>query len=335
LERRTVTYTATVLDKTGAPAVGVAVSWTDGRTIVGTAVTGADGKATCDIAYGDYTVTLGNLPDGNLLNDDLTATGTNPDVTTQLINGVAETYTVTVKSEGGLLFKKQAVMVYRNGRIFTSGITDDEGVYSFSASDATYTVSVEAMPTEGYTAQNATLSASNRTGEIVLHSEVLKTEPTARTHYVIGDIIHDYSFTTPYDIDGAPKTYKMSELLKTKDAVIINNWGTQCSNCMLEMAAMNEAFETYKDSIQIIAASNYRPADSDQVIINYHEQHADYNIPMMVDRNGLSDKFELTGWPTTVVIDRYGAIARIEVGAVFEAEAWGRMIEKYIGDDYV
>lgn len=104
---------------------------------------------------------------------------------------------------------------------------------------------------------------------------------------------------------------------------------------MSEMSAMNEAYEKYKDSIQIIAASNYAPFDSDQVIINYHNQHPDYNIPMMVDRNGLSAKFELRGWPTTIIIDRYGAIARIEVGAVVEAEAWGRMIEKYIGDDYV
>lgn len=149
---RTVTYTATVLDKFGAPAVGVIVSWTDGKTIVGTAVTGADGKAACDIAYGDYTVTLANLPNGNLLNDDLAATGDNPNVTTQLINGVAATYSVTVKSEGGLLFKKQAVMVYRYGNIVTSGMTDDKGVFAFSASPDTYTVSIASMPTEGYTA---------------------------------------------------------------------------------------------------------------------------------------------------------------------------------------
>ena len=55
---------------------------------------------------------------------------------------------------------------------------------------------------------------------------------------------------------------------------------------------------------------------------------------MMRDYNGFASKFNLEGWPTTVVIDRYGAIARIEKGAITSLEAWERLIEKFIGKDY-
>ena len=327
-----VKYTATVLDKTGAPAAGVTVTWTDGENIY-SAVTGDDGKAECEIPYGEYSVTLSNLPAGNVFDGELTATGKAPTVQAELIDGVSTQYRVTVRSAGGLLFKKQPVSAFSGSRLVASGLTDDNGVYTFSAQGGSYTVRALSIP-NGYTAATAYLSATVTEGAVVLTSAVIKTAPATSTRYVIGDIIHDYSFTTPYSINGSPKTYKISDILQTKDAIIINNWGTKCTWCVQEMPAMNEAYLKYKDSIELIAVSNYQGGDSDSTIADYYNRYQ-YTFPMMRDLNGLATKFELTNFPSTVVIDRYGAIARIEAGAILDADVWGRMIEKYIGDEYV
>ncbi len=151
----------------------------------------------------------------------------------------------------------------------------------------------------------------------------------------MGDIIHNYSFTTPYELNGSVWNKSVAEILADKEVLLINNWGTGCTYCVQEMPAMQEIYEKYSDKIEIVAVSNYtNPIDNDSAIINYYAKNG-YTFPMMRDTNGFSTKFGLSAWPTTVVIDRYGAIARIEVGAVTSSEVFERLILKYIGEDYV
>ena len=339
LEVQQVKYTVTVIDKTGSPAANVAVSWTDGEKIVGTAVTEANGVAECELDYGEYFVTLANLPSGNVYDDGAaTVTGASPAARFELRDGVTATYKVTVRSEGGLLFKNQPVMVYSGKAMVTSGYTDETGVYTTSLVPGAYTVRASQIP-DGYSFEPAELSASVTTTELILYSAVRTDEPTygSDDYYVLGDIIHDYGFTTPYNVGDKPWSSSVAEILETKEALIINNWGTGCSWCVTEMPEMQELYEKYGDKIEIVAVSNYLTnyvADSDQAIINYYESTG-YTFPLLRDQNGFTIKFHLTSWPTTIIVDRYGAIARIEVGAILGYEAWERMILKYIGDDYV
>ncbi len=337
LEEQQVKYTVTVIDKTGSPAANVTASWTDDEKIVGTAVTDTNGVAECELDYGEYSVTLANLPSGNIYDGAATVTGASPAARFELHDGVTAAYKVTVRSEGGLLFKKQPVMVYSGKAVVTSGLTDETGVYTASLVPGEYTVRASQIP-DGYSFEPAELSASVTATELVLYSAVRTDEPSygADDYYVIGDIIHDYGFTTPYNVGDKPWSSSVAEILETnkKEALIINNWGTNCSWCVSEMPEMQELYEKYSDKIEIVAVSNYIPYDNDQTIIDYHERY-DYTFPLLRDQNGFTIKFQIENWPTTVIVDRYGAIARIEVGAILGFEAWERMILKYIGDDYV
>lgn len=328
-----VNYSVTVTDKSGAAASNVTVNWTKGSTIAGTAKTGADGKASCELDYGDYSVTLADLPSGNVYDGAKTASGSNPALEFALRDGVTVPYCVTVRSEGGLIFKDHSVSVYSGSTLLASGRTDDDGKFDFNAAAGDYSATTVSLP-DGYKCTPVNLTSTAREAELVLSSEVIKSAPAGNLTYVIGDIIHDYSFRTPYMIDNKIWSGSVSEILKEKEILIINNWGTQCYYCVDEMPAMQEIYEKYSDQIEIVGVSNYRPADTDDDIIS-HQARYGITFPLMRDKNGFATKFNITGWPTTVIVDRYGAIARIEVGAVTSAEAWEKMIKKYIGPDYV
>lgn len=337
LNVKRITYTVTVMDKENLPAANVTVNWMSGNKIAGTAATDADGKATKELDYGDYTVTLNNLPAGNISNGTQQVSGANPTAEFKLRNGEAMDYTVTVKSEGGLIFKKQTVVVYIEGDDFalTAGETNENGEYTFSYEAGSYIVAAEDVP-EGYSPAQVKLTADNDKGEIRLHSEIIKTAPSSNQTYVLGDIFHDYEFETPYEMANGQKwSGSIAKILETKEAIILNNWGLGCSFCIQEMPAIQEFYEKYSDKIEIIAVNNYsNMPDSDAKIISFYKNYG-YTFPMMRDTHGFVSKFGFTGWPQTVIIDRYGAIARIESGAVSSVEAWEYMINKYIGDDYV
>lgn len=333
LSAKQVTYTVTVINKDGAPASGVVVTWNNGSTVNKHATTNASGVAECELAYGDYTVTLSSLPNGNVYDGAKTVTGANPSYTFNLVEGEGYTYSVTVKSEGGLLFKDHAVSVYSGGTLFSAGNTNDNGVYSFFAKAGEYTVTVGNIP-DGYTADSAQLTETSYDTELTLRSAIITDEPAQNKVYVMGDIFHNYTFTTPYELGDAVWSKSVQEILAEKEVLILNNWGTNCSYCVKEMPAMQEMYEKYGDQIEIVAVSNYSGGDSNTTITNYYLQNG-YTFPMMRDTNGFASKFRISGWPTTVVIDRYGAIARIEAGAIPSTEGWERLILKYIGNEYV
>lgn len=338
LSVKKVDYSVTVKDKSGSPAANVTVNWMSGSSIAGSAKTDSNGKAVCNLNYGQYSVMLADLPEGNLYDGAKTVTGANPAVTFELRDGNTMSYKVTVKSEGGLLFKKQELLIYIAGddSALMSGTTDDNGEYSFSYEIGSYVIETASVP-EGYGNASVTLTPEKAQGEIVLHSAVITDTPAANQTYVIGDIIHDYEFTTPYNMkDGKPWSGSIAEILASgKEAIILNNWGLNCSWCVKEMPEMQELYEKYSDKIELIAVNNYsgRP-DSNSEIANYYANN-EYTFPMMRDTHGFATKFGITGWPYTIVIDRYGAIARIEAGAILSVETWERMVLKYIGDGYV
>lgn len=334
LSVKKINYTVTVTDKDGALAANVSVNWSKDGRIAGTATTGADGKAEKELDYGEYSVTLSALPDGNIYDGAKTVDGKNPEAQFSLKSGETVVYSVTVRSEGGLLFKDQSLFVDKGETQITSGWTDEEtGVFTFKAVPDNYTVTAAYLQ-DGYSCEPLTLTADKTEGELILYSEVIASQPVSGLTYVMGDIFHNYSFTTPYEINGKAWSGTVAEILQKKEVLIINNWGTQCSWCVKEMPAMQEAYEKYSDKIEIVAVSNYQGGDSDQVVAKFYADNG-YAFPMMRDVNGFVEKFGIKAHPTTVVIDRYGAVARIEAGAITSFEAWERLLLKYIGADYV
>ena len=331
-----VLYTATVVNKDGAAAKNVKVTWSDGSAVKGTANTDESGKAECELDYGDYSVTVSNLPADNIFTNVINVTGASPTARFELRAGQSVAYSVTVRSEGGFKFVGKDVFVYNSDNLpIHSGKTDKNGVLGFSLPAGNYTVGLPDVSVQlGYTVvSSGKLSESVKSTEIVLHSEVITTPVASDKKYVTGDIINDFSFTTPYDVDGAPKTYTISKLLETHKAVIINNWGTKCTYCVREMPAMDGAYQKLNDKLELLAVSNYSGGDSNPEIIAFREDNG-YTFPMMRDGVGFANHFDFEGWPSTVIIDRYGAIAHIESGAIEDQETWEKLLGKYVADDY-
>lgn len=336
LTRTQVEYTVAVVDKVGSPAKGVTVTWTAGSKAAGSAVTGDDGVAKKTLDYGEYIVSVANLPSGNVASGTLSVTGAEPNAHFGLINGESVRYTVRLRSEGGLKLAGYTLRVEKDNNPVHLPETDQNGDASFSLPAGRYTVKALGLP-EGYTAEVATVDADNVSTQLTAKSAIINEIPAGLDRYYIGDIFHNYTFTTPYDVDGAPLSVSVAQAIKQKRILLINFWGTNCSFCVQEMPAMQNIYEKYGDKIEIVAVNNYisqGTTDSDSTIRKFYAEYG-YTFPMLRDTYGFASKFALEAWPTTVIIDRFGAIARIESGALPDEGLWERLIEMYAADEYV
>ena len=164
--------------------------------------------------------------------------------------GEVATYTVTVKSAGGLPLEKVAVSVYADNSLTDlKGYdeTDENGKATIELEKGiNYAISLSGCP-KGYKVEDS-YSFSGTETELSLTSEVIKDGNLADTTLAVGDIMYDFTVTTP---DGAKVT--LSELLQEKKMVLLNFWYTSCSWCVTEFPYMEEAYQMYKDDVAIVA----------------------------------------------------------------------------------
>lgn len=141
-----------------------------------------------------------------------------------------------------------------------------------------------------------------------------------------GDVFADMSVTTP---DGT--TYKISELLKEKKAVVLNFWYINCGPCEMEFPYMQEAYETYQEDIEILAVNPYD--GTDETVAEYQKKH-ELTFPMAVVDEEWAARMGLQAYPTTVVIDRYGIVSFTHVGMITEVEEFNKLFEFFTAETY-
>ena len=258
-----------------------------------------------------------------------------------IITGDGNTeYTVKVQTVGGMPL--EGIMVYiHNGDGYSvctaPAETDSEGIAKFTlkTSDG-YSVQIDGAP-KGYSVKEG-LTKDDRyplvaNGTLITLASAPITTGGFSSSYDLGDVMYDFTLT---DING--DSYKLSELLKTKDMVMLNFWYRDCSNCANEFPYVNTVYEAYKDDIEILAINDY-PSDTEEIVKNYPTfLGEDLKMPLIKVDNTDDDltlsKFPSEGYPTTVIIDRYGVITMIEVGAVLGESKWKNIFDFFIGDDY-
>ncbi len=258
-------------------------------------------------------------------------------------------YTVKVVTVGGMPL--EGVMVYiHNGDGYSICTapqeTDENGTAKFTLKTSNdYSVQVDGAPKgykvrEGMTKDDRyTLTAPDTV--ITLSSAPITTGGFANS-YELGDVMYDFTLT---DVNG--EQYKLSDMLKTKDMVMLNFWYEGCSNCAYEFPYINNVYKNYKDDIEILAINDYSTDTVDSVkgysdyLVNYWgtlDQGDELAMPLFKVGNEASDltlsKFPSEGYPTTVIIDRYGVICMIEVGAVLGDSKWKNVFDFFVGDDY-
>jgi len=141
-----------------------------------------------------------------------------------------------------------------------------------------------------------------------------------------GDVFADMSVTTP---DGT--TYKISELLKEKKAVVLNFWYINCGPCEMEFPYMQEAYETYQEDIEILAVNPYD--GTDETVADYQKKH-ELTFPMASIEEEWAQHMDLQAYPTTIVIDRYGIVSFKHTGMITEVEEFNKLFEFFTSEDY-
>ena len=159
---------------------------------------------------------------------------------------------------------------------------------------------------------------------LLMSSLVLAEEPA---FYQLGDKIDDFTVTT---FDG--KTVTLSEVLKEKEAVLINIWATWCGPCRNEFPFMEEAYKQYADKVEIIALST-EPTDTAAVLTDFAAQLV-LTFSIAQDAEGLANRFDFTGIPTSIIVDRFGNICFQESGSMPDVGSFSRLFDAYLGDNY-
>ena len=141
-----------------------------------------------------------------------------------------------------------------------------------------------------------------------------------------GDVFADMSVTTP---EG--KTYKISEILKEKKAVVLNFWYINCGPCQMEFPYMQDAYENYKDAIEIIAVNPYD--GTDETVAEFQKKF-ELTFPMAVCDEEWAQRMELQAYPTTIVIDRYGIVSFKHTGMITDVKEFNKLFHFFTAEDY-
>lgn len=236
-------------------------------------------------------------------------------------------FSVTVKADNGTVFEGIGVYVYEDAakdELVWFAKTDVNGAISFAGvSGAEYTVALEGV-SEGYVVEDS-YSITAESTDIVLVTEMATDADMNETKLSLGDIIFDFSVTDP---EG--KEHKLSELLKEKEIVVLNFWYTNCNPCRQEFGYMQESYEQYSDKIEIVAMN---PIDKDDAEIAAFKDQYGLSFVVAQCESEWEKVMQLTAYPTTVVIDRYGMIKFIHSGKITETETFNAIFDYFTGEN--
>ncbi len=239
-----------------------------------------------------------------------------------------KTYTLQLTTKGGMALEKVYVHVYADKEqkdLITVEKTDKDGKISFEAADIKGgTIVLDKVPA-GYKAEDF-YEIKDISTSITLDTELLSEDALSDVKFRLGDVFADMTIT---DTDG--KTYKISELLKEKKAVVLNFWYLSCDPCRAEFPYLNEAYENYKEDIAVIALNPY---DGTNETVARYKENLKLTLPMAAIDYKWHECMGLTAYPETVVIDRYGTIAFIHRGSVTDVETFNQIFEFFLAEDY-
>ncbi len=244
-------------------------------------------------------------------------------------------YTVTVQSEGGMPLSDIGVFVYADEAhtdLVWAGHTDDKGVTAFTATEATYYAVLKEVPA-WYTAEENYVCAEVQT--VIALKASLQEGGIADHSMSLGDMMCDFTVTAgdTSATSSTPATeYTLSELLKTKKAVVLNFWFEGCGPCRAEFPYLENAYKQYADDIEVLAVNPY---DGTAQSVMTYAANLGLTFPVVKGGEEWQSFLNLTSYPTTVVIDRYGMISMIHKGAVTEVGVFEKLFAHYTADDYV
>ena len=241
------------------------------------------------------------------------------------------TYSITadVLGEGG---KKNVTLSLQNsaGKVVATGVTPRGGKLTLEAPKDEYSIVASDLPAGYYQTGDVKTSGDTLEYTVNISTKLIEGTPAEGSVFYKGDVLYDHTFNM---VDGT--TTSISTQLAKYDAVIINFWGIKCGVCLEELPELNEYYVEMKDKVGLICVNSYSGDDTDEKIKEFIKAN-DYSVPSTVYDYSYSDELRISGWPTTVVVDRYGRYAAGMVGFVTGVEGFfHNMVDGLLGDSYV
>lgn len=238
------------------------------------------------------------------------------------------TYQVTVTTETGMALEGIGVYIYADKEqtnLVWFAKTDAEGRISFTdTSSKSYVAVLKDVPA-GHVVEEYYVIDSVET-QIRLAMELIDEDALAGITMNLGDAMFDFAITA---VDGTE--YKLSELMAEKKAVVLNFWYLECAPCKAEFPYLQEAYENYSDDIAVLALN---PVNQDPEAIAAYQQEMKLTFPMAQVTNSWESAMQLIGYPTTVVIDRYGMISFMHMGSVTDTDYFEDLFAFFSAEDY-
>lgn len=242
-------------------------------------------------------------------------------------NGEVADYSLTLKAEDGLCLEGITLEVYKDeakNDLLNVIKTDKEGKASFSGTKGgTYYLVIVNAPENYIIDQLYTISEEQT--EIVLKIALAGEDDWQGSTFGLGDIMFDF---TVKDTEGT--NHSLSALLKSHDAVVLNFWYTNCEPCKSEFPYLDEAYDSYKDKIALIALN---PVDDNDAVAAFKSEKG-LSLTMAAVESDWEKAFKITGYPTTVVINKNGRIAFIHNEPFKNATQVKDMFKHFLSEDY-
>lgn len=246
------------------------------------------------------------------------------------------TSTIKVVSMGGIALPNVQVKINRDGSEFLTGVTNGQGEWQVKFEGGNYTAEIVGGLPVGYKADSSyKLDTSKDVISLGVSSEIIKEPIPSDKRFVVGDIMYDFTLETVYSYssNGTVKTQSitLSEVLAEKKAVMLNFFYTTCYWCNEEYPSMRTAYDEYKDDLEIIAIDNYA-TDNNTLVAN---EVITKQVPfyMGMDTAGVISHFNMRGYPTSVMIDRYGVVCEFSE-TITDVAVWRNWFAKYTSDNY-
>ncbi len=296
----------TTTDSTGASNSNHPVTTNSSATKHTSSTTTQTGKTTSAITTGDTTVS------------------TSPSASVVPTTRPNTTFTATVRNDQQQTISDVTVTVWASNDVMIGrGVTDDRGIARITLADYpvhSYRVTLGNLPT-GYEA-NAEYIFSSQTVNITIRKAAVQNEADhSQAQYEAGKKMTNFTLT---DTDG--NAYKLYDLLKEKQLVVLDFWYTTCEPCKSEFPFFEAVANKYSSEMKLLAID---PIDSVSAITRLR-QELNVTFPMMKDTCNLYLGFDVYTYPTTVFIDANGMIMDIHVGAYESEMAFLTAVERYI-----
>ncbi len=101
------------------------------------------------------------------------------------------------------------------------------------------------------------------------------------------------------DIDGSP----ISSIRSKGKVVVLNFWFAACKPCIAEIPELNEVYERYEADTNVVFASI--TFEDKKKVKEFLEIHS-LNYPVVSDAREICNLFNVSGYPTNIVIDKNG-----------------------------